>query len=84
MAKITSSIVAGRIAPTVNPTLMDAMNSYLEAYAEAKIVGNPRTIQSKTTNTKRVLAQFASFIEAGRGSGFQKVFKGAASLLRHR
>ena len=73
VAEITSSIVAGRVATTVNPTLMDAMNSYLEAYAEAKIGGNPRTIQSQTTNTKRVLAQFASFIEGGRtAKGFQR------------
>ncbi|WP_391481654.1 DUF6538 domain-containing protein [Nereida sp. NH-UV-3] len=70
---VTDGIVAGDVATTVNPTLMDAMNSYLEAYAENKIGGNPRTIQSHTTNTKRVLAQFASFIEGGRTSkGFQR------------
>ena len=45
---VTDGIVAGRIATTLTPTLMDAMNSYLEAYAEAKIGGNPRTIQSQT------------------------------------
>ena len=73
VAGVTEAVVAGRVATTVNPTLMDAMNSYLEAYAEAKIGGNPRTIQSQTTNTKRVLAQFASFIEGGRTTkGFQR------------
>ena len=30
---VTSGIVAGRVLITVNPTLMDAMTSYLEAYA---------------------------------------------------
>ena len=70
---VTDGIVAGRVPTTVNPTLMDAMTSYLDAYAEDKIGGNPRTIQSQTTNTKRVLAQFASFIEGGRTSkGFQR------------
>ena len=63
VAGVTEGIVAGHVATTVNPTLMDAMTSYLEAYAEDKIGGNARTIQSQTTNTKRVLAQFASFIE---------------------
>tara|TARA_R110000744_G_scaffold209385_2_gene328296 strand:- start:3 stop:1547 length:1545 start_codon:yes stop_codon:yes gene_type:complete len=73
VAGVTEGIVAGRVATTVNPTLMDAMNSYLEEYAEKNIGGNARTIQSQTTNTKRVLAQFASFIEGGRtAKGFQR------------
>jgi integrase len=73
VAGVTEGIVAGRVATTVNPTLMDAMNSYLEEYAEKNIGGNARTIQSQTTNTKRVLAQFASFIEGGRTArGFQR------------
>jgi hypothetical protein len=70
---VTEGIVAGRVATTITPTLMDAMTSYLEAYAEKNIGGNARTIQSQTTNTKRVLTQFASFIEGERTArGFQR------------
>ena len=47
---------------------------YLEFYAEKNIGGNARTIQSQTTNTKRVLTQFAAFIEGGNASnGFKRL-----------
>lgn len=67
-------IVSGSVATTTTPTLKDAMLSYLEFYAEKNIGGNARTIQSQTTNTKRVLSQFAAFIEGGRTSkGFERL-----------
>lgn len=67
-------IVSGTVATTKEPTLKDAMLSYLEFYAEKNIGGNARTIQSQTTNTKRVLSQFAAFIEGGRTTkGFERL-----------
>lgn len=71
---VADGIVLGKIPTTVTPTLMDALVSYLEFYAEKNIGGNARTIQSQTTNTKRVLTQFAAFIEGGNASkGFKRL-----------
>lgn len=71
---VTEGIVSGVIASTTTPTLKTAMVSYLEFYAEKNIGGNARTIQSQTTNTKRVLTQFAAFIEGGRAvKGFDRL-----------
>jgi hypothetical protein len=48
--------------------------SYLLAYEEKNFGGNVRTLQSAKTNTKRVMTQFAGFIENGRPSvGVQAV-----------
>ena len=67
-------IVSGSVATTTTPTLKDAMLSYIEFYAEKNIGGNARTIQSQTTNTKRVLSQFAAFIEGDRtAKGFERL-----------
>jgi hypothetical protein len=43
---VADGIVSGKVPTTVTPTLMDALNSYLEFYAEKNIGGNARTIVS--------------------------------------
>ena len=70
----SDGIVTGQIITTMTPTLRDALASYLEFYVERNTGGNARTIQSAITNTKRVLTQFAAFIEGGSASkGFERL-----------
>ncbi|MDE4145236.1 tyrosine-type recombinase/integrase [Phaeobacter gallaeciensis] len=64
----TYNVVTGQVATTREPTVEDALNSYIENYKERNYGGNRRTIQSQITNTKRVMTQFASFIESGSSS----------------
>lgn len=67
-------IASGEIITTNSPTLNDALVSYISDYEERNYGGNARTVQSAKTNTKRVLTQFASFIEGGRPSeGFKRL-----------
>ena len=68
------NIASGKIITTNSPTLNDALVSYIADYEERNYGGNSRTVQSAKTNTKRVLTQFASFIEGGRPSeGFKRL-----------
>ena len=67
-------IASGEIITTNSPTLNDALVSYISDYEERNYGGNARTVQAAKTNTKRVLTQFASFIEGGRPSeGFKRL-----------
>ena len=69
-------VVSGDIQSQIKgePTLDDALISYLEHYREEKFDGNPRTIQSQVNNTKRLMSQFAAFIEGGSVSqGMQRL-----------
>lgn len=74
IAGATYNVVTGQVATTREPTVEDAMNSYIEDYKERNYGGNRRTIQSNITNTKRVMTQFSSFIESGSPSkGFRRL-----------
>jgi len=68
------NIASGQVETTSSPTIKDALASYLLAYEEKNFGGNVRTLQSARTNTKRVMTQFAGFIENGRPTvGFKRL-----------
>ena len=65
---VTMLVVAGDVNTTSEPTLRTATEDYIADYLERNVDGNPRTIQNNNNNTRRLMSQFAVFIEGGRAS----------------
>jgi integrase len=65
---VTMLVVAGDVNTTSEPTLRTATEDYIADYLERNVDGNPRTIQNNNNNTRRLMSQFAAFIEGGRSS----------------